>query len=172
MNYKNIPNELKQLKQWVCWTIDKLPKNAYTGKNAQSNNQKTWAYFDEAVEACKKFKFDGVGFMFANGYFGVDLDAHHGQTLSKDLINEFTSTLNSYAEYSRSGDGIHIICKGRLPEGARRKGQIEMYDTGRYFIMTGNVIDNYNEIIDCNESIKVLHIKYLASNKQKPLSTQ
>ena len=74
-NYKSFPAELKKVKQFVCWVgSDKIPKNPYTGNNAQSNNPSTWGTFDEACAACDKFNFDGIGFMFAPPYFGVDLD--------------------------------------------------------------------------------------------------
>lgn len=161
--YKNIPDELKKLKQWVCWQGDKLPRNPYTGGNAQSNNKETWSDFDTAIKALDKYHFDGIGFMFANGYFGVDLDKCLDNT---DFIDEFVETLQSYTEISRSGNGIHIICKGTLPDGARRRGNVEMYSSGRYFIMTGKLYNpNYTEIKDCTESIKLLHNKYLYTEK-------
>lgn len=163
--YENIPNELKKLKQWVCWCGDKLPKNPYTGGNAQSNNKDTWSDYDTAIAALKKYNFDGIGFMFANGYFGVDLDHCLDNT---DFVDEFVETLQSYTEISRSGNGIHIICKGTLPDGARRKGGVEMYQTGRYFITTGNLYnEKYKEIRDCTESIKILHSKYLYTETPK-----
>lgn len=160
---KNIPSELHGLKQWVCWNgSDKIPINPYTGRNAMSNNPATWGTMDEAVNACEKYGLDGVGFMFANGYFGVDLD-HCVDNI--DFCDEFVETLQSYAEYSKSGSGIHIICKGELPAGARRKGNVEMYSSGRYFICTGRIYNpNYRHIIDCSESIKVLREKYLPSD--------
>lgn len=163
---ENIPQELKKVKQWVCWVgSDKIPKNAYTGKNAMSNNPSTWANFDDAVAGCEKYGFDGLGFMFAPPYFGVDLD-HCLDNV--DFCDEFVETLQSYAEVSKSGSGIHIICKGRLPDGARRKGGVEMYQNGRYFICTGNLYnEKYKEIAECTESIKVLHNKYLPSETPK-----
>ena len=119
---ENIPDELKGLKQWVCWVgSDKIPKNPYTGGNAKSNDNTTWSDFDTAVHACSKFHFDGLGFMFANGYFGVDLDHCLDRV---DFCDEFVETLGSYAEISKSGSGLHIICKGKLPPGARRKGGV------------------------------------------------
>ena len=163
--FENIPSELKRLKQWVCWCGDKLPKNPYTGGNAQSNNKDTWGTFEDAVNAIKKYHFDGIGFMFANGYFGVDLD--HCLD-NQDFIDEFVETLQSYTEISRSGQGIHIICKGKLPDGARRRGNVEMYCEGRYFIMTGKMYnEDYKIIKDCTETIKVLHSKYLYTEKPK-----
>lgn len=162
----NIPAELREVKQWVCWVqSDKIPRNPYTGGNAMSNNPDTWGTFDEAVSACKRFNFDGIGFEFANGYFGVDLD-HCLDNV--DFCDEFVQTLQSYAEISKSKSGIHIICKGTLPAGARRKNNVEMYSEGRYFICTGNLYDQkYKNIIDCTESIKMLHSKYLASEAPK-----
>ena len=163
---ENIPDEIKGLKQWVCWVgQDKIPKNASTGKNAQSNNPDTWSDFETACKACDKYNFDGVGFMFANGYFGVDLD-HCIDNL--DFCDEFVETLQSYAEISKSGTGIHIICKGKLPSGARRKNGVEMYSQGRYFICTGNVYnEKYKKISECTEAVKILHSKYLPSETPK-----
>lgn len=158
--YKVFPAELKQAKQFVCWVgADKIPKNPHTGNNAQSNNKSTWGTFDEAVNACEKYKFDGIGFMFAPPYFGVDLD-HCMDNL--DFVDEFVETLQSYAEISKSGNGIHIICKGKLPDGSRRRGGVEMYSGGRYFICTGNIYNPaYTTIKDCTDTIKILHSKYL-----------
>lgn len=163
---ENIPQEIKALKQWVCWAgADKIPKNPYTGWNAKSNDPSTWAGFKEACDACEKYHFDGIGFMFANGYFGVDLD-HCAD--NSDFVDEFVETLQSYAEYSKSGDGIHIICRGTLPSGQRKRGNVEMYSSGRYFICTGNLYSQkYTEIRDCTESVKVLHGKYLPSKTPK-----
>lgn len=162
---ENIPDELKKLAQWVCWCgDDKIPKNPHTGRNAASNKPVTWGSFADAVSACEKYHFDGIGFMFANGYFGVDLDKCVDDL---DFCDEFVDTLKSYAEYSKSGTGIHIICKGELPQGARRKGNVEMYSSGRYFICTGDMYNsNYRTITNCTESIKALHAKYLPSATQ------
>lgn len=157
---ENIPSELKKVSNWVCCNgQDKIPKNPFNGKNAKSNDPKTWGTFEQAVKACETFGFEYLGFEFAPPYFGVDLD----HCLDKlDFVDEFVETLQSYAEVSKSNTGIHVICKGKLPEGSRRKGGVEMYSEGRYFIVTGNVYNaKYTEIKDCTESVKVLHSKYL-----------
>lgn len=156
----NIPEELKKVNQWVCWQGEaKIPKNPFNGQNAKSNDKRTWGSFEEACEACEKFGMDGLGFMFAPPYFGVDLDNCLDNV---DFVDEFVETLQSYTEISRSGKGIHIICKGKLPEGNRRKGGVEMYSDGRYFITTGNLYNpKYTKVKDCTESIKFLHSKYL-----------
>ena len=163
---ENIPEELKKVAQWVCVSkTDKIPKNPFNGKNAKANDPKTWGTFEQAVKACDTFGFDYIGFEFAPPYFGVDLDHVMDNT---DFVDEFVETLQSYAEVSRSGDGIHIICKGKLPEGSRRKDKVEMYSEGRYFICTGNIYNaEYTKIKDCTESVKVLHSKYLPTTVPK-----
>lgn len=164
----NIPFDLHHLKQWVCWKavknekgkLTKIPINPNNGKNAMSNNPETWTDMMGAVVSCDKFKLDGIGFMLENGYFGIDLD-----DCETDLKNEFIDHMQSYTEVSQSGNGIHIICKGKLPKGKRRTKGIEMYDNNRFFVMTGNKIGNY-PIIEGTEKIKELHTKYL-NEKQK-----
>ena len=163
---ENIPAELRKLKQWVCWVgADKIPKNPFNGRNAKSNDSSTWGTFEQACKACESFHLDGIGFMFDNGYFGVDLD-HCLDRL--DFCDEFVDSLQSYTEISKSGTGIHIICKGELPAGSRRKNGVEMYSSGRYFICTGNLYnEKYREVKNCTESIKPLHEKYLSSELPK-----
>lgn len=184
--YEKIPDELKKCPQWVCWRsepdpkshsgIKKIPINPRTGGQAMSNNPETWSDFQTAVRASRNYS--GIGFMFSgSGYFGVDLDDCFPEIEGylrgdKNFVSDFVDGLGSYTELSQSCHGLHIICRGSLPEGARRKGKFEMYDKGRYFIMTGNPIDpdNVLPVVDCTESIKSLHEKYLSSKPKKSTS--
>ena len=183
--YELIPDELKKLKNWVCWKavpdpkahsgINKIPINPLTYKPAQSNNPDTWSDFDTAVRVSADFA--GIGFMFSgSGYFGVDLDDMQDDMkafLAGDTDNtiaEFVLALQSYTELSNSGNGIHIICKGKLPEGGRRKGKIEMYDSGRFFVMTGKYCTQFMDISECTEKIKPLHKKYFSDRKSQQIS--
>lgn len=177
--YNLIPDELKKCSQWVCWRsepdpkshsgIKKIPVNARTGGQAMSNNPETWSDFETAVRASRNYS--GIGFMFSgSGYFGVDLDDCFPEIEGylrgeKNFVSDFVDGLGSYTELSQSCHGLHIICKGSLPEGKRHKDKFEMYDKGRYFIMTGNPLDpdNVLPVADCTESIKSLHEKYLSS---------
>lgn len=173
--YEFIPNELKKLRNWVCWKaepdpkshsgISKKPINPKTGGQAMSNNPDTWSDFETAVEVSSDFA--GIGFMFSgSGYFGVDLD---DTDVNGSLVSEFVNALQSYAELSQSGNGVHIICRGRLPEGGRRRGNVEMYDSGRFFVMTGNYCSEYIDISECTEKIKPLYEKYLGGNVNSSL---
>ncbi|HEX3038169.1 MAG TPA: phage/plasmid primase, P4 family [Oscillospiraceae bacterium] len=178
MLYEHIPEELRNIPNWCCWRADpdpskpgkikKTPINAKTGGMAQSNNSDTWCDFNTAVSASSNFS--GIGFMFSNsGCFGVDIDHaenaiedyRHEQQDADNIISEFIYTLQSYAEYSQSGTGIHIICRGKLPPTGRRRKNVEMYDSGRFFVMTGNYASEFAEISECTERIKPLHEKYI-----------
>lgn len=168
----NIPIELQQLKQWVGWKkgareengkITKLPINPHTGKMAQTNNKNTWGDMMTAIIAVEQYGLDGIGFVLGDDYFGVDLD-----DCDEELKKEFIEQMQSYTELSQSGNGIHIICKGTIPKSARTKG-VEIYQGSRYFVMTANVIGNY-DIIDGTERIKSLYDKYI-NEKRKPSLT-
>lgn len=182
--YESIPEELKRLPQWVCWKgetgengkLRKTPINPRTGGGAMSNNPATWTDFQTAVQASAQYS--GVGFMFAPPYFGVDIDGV-SDAIQKfqggeddNIVSEFVHTLCSYTEYSQSGKGIHIICRGELPEGGRRRKNVEMYQDGRYFIMTGNDAAGYADIADCTEQIKPLHEKYIGGGKEPTTGIQ
>lgn len=177
--YDIIPQELKTLPNWICWQavpdevrgkIKKMPINPLTGGNAQSNNPSTWTDFDTAVRASTSYT--GIGFMFGNcDYFGVDIDGVGDEIAAyrdgaENIVSEFIGTLQSYTELSQSGKGIHIICKGSLPKGGRRQGNVEMYETGRFFVMTGVPLAEYADISVCTESIKPLHEKYIGGGKE------
>ena len=179
--YEYIPTDLRAVNNWCCWRADpdpgrpgkikKVPINAKTGGAAQSNNPDTWCDFNTAVTAAGKYS--GIGFMFSgSGFFGVDIDGvegaiedyRHGET--DNIVAEFIHTLQSYAEYSQSGHGIHIICRGKLPPAGRRKNNVEMYDSGRFFIMTGRPAAEYADVRDCTEAIKPLHEKYIGGGTE------
>ena len=179
--YEYIPTDLRAVNNWCCWRADpdpgrpgkikKVPINARTGGAAQSNNPDTWCDFNTAVTAAGKYS--GIGFMFSgSGFFGVDIDGvegaiedyRHGET--DNIVAEFIHTLQSYAEYSQSGHGIHIICRGKLPPAGRRKNNVEMYDSGRFFIMTGKPAAEYADVRDCTEAIKPLHEKYIGGGTE------
>lgn len=182
--FSDIPQELKNLPNWICWKavpqprpddpehIGKIPINPRTGGKAQSNNPDTWTDFDTALKASEQHS--GIGFMFGNSpFFGVDIDGIEPDIREfldggNGIVSEFIHALRSYAELSPSGKGIHIICRGELPQGARRRGNVEMYDSGRFFTVTGNSIGGYADVADCTEAIKPLHEKYLGGARSEP----
>ena len=164
-DYNKVPQELKAVKQWVCFKKGtKIPISSINGLNAKANDSATWDTFYNALMYYQKHTetIGGLGFELGNGYFGIDLDDIESDA-DKTIRDEFITKLNSYTEISQSGKGIHIICRGSLPKGNRRKNNIEMYETGRYFAMTGNAYPNTPFVInEATNIIESLHTKYLA----------
>lgn len=174
--YEKIPLEIKKTRRWVGYKIEerdgkqtKVPYNAILGTYAKSNDPRTWTTFGVAVSGCVKYHFAGIGFMLGKDaetdthYLGIDLD-NHDEPDFQEIANDFIETLNSYTEYSHSGKGIHIICKGTKPVGRCRKSNIEMYDNGRFFTMSGNTIKNL-PIAERSGEIEDLWERYLKDDE-------
>jgi len=53
---------------------------------------------------------------------------------------EVRDRLDSYSELSPSGRGLHVIVAAQLTGSRRRTGGFEVYDSGRYFTVTGKRI--------------------------------
>src|SRR5699024_2098811 len=139
---------------------------------AKSNDESTWSDFDTALFYSQNY--DGVGFFFKEPYIGIDIDdvrndieRYKNDDTEDNMVSEFVDLLGSYAEVSPSGNGLHIILKGELPPRGRRKGNVEIYTSGRFFTMTGNSIGGYNHIVDDSDygKINYLHNKYIASSE-------
>jgi hypothetical protein len=137
-------DELKQLPNWIGHQ-NKRPMNPNTGYGGSINNPEHWATFDQAWQAVKHHGWSGLGFVFTQecGIIGIDLDhclrpaTHAGgiptpQAWARDVI----LCLDSYTEFSPSGAGLHILCRGAIP-GNLAQTPFEMYSHGRYFTVTG-----------------------------------
>lgn len=183
--YERIPNELKKLNQWGnyhrIWIekrkkYTKIPLNPWTGEDGKSNDPNTWSDFDTALRAIDKYpQADGLAFYFANGYIGLDID-HISDELEKvkqgdhdpeNYVNKAHElTHGSYMEISMSGEGIHCIFKGKIPGDRRRKGNFEMYQSGRFFALTGNCVNSNPEIKSLNnDDMRKLYEHYFGSDK-------
>ena len=179
--YEEIPIELVERDSWVCWSMEndnngrktKRPINPHTGSYAKSNDSSTWSDYETAVNMSKNF--DGIGFMLGDGIFGIDIDGVEKEIheyLSNDgidnIVGEFIETMESYAEISPSGKGIHILVKGELPSGGRRRGNVEMYSELRFLTFTGFRIGRFREVKEDEEGrINYLHNKYIASHEKE-----
>lgn len=177
--YKNIPAGLKSMKQWVCFKLepnekkgkpDKIPYDPRTGYRAKANDPATWSDYQTAVNAVERGAYDGIGFEFANGVFGVDLDGVIKDGKLTPEAQDIITTLDSYTEYSPSGTGAHILCKGTIPAKDRRKGNIEMYSEGRFFTVTGQVLGQAKEIQERTAQAAAVHAKYLARAEERPIT--
>jgi hypothetical protein len=173
-----IPAELKAYPQWVSWRYverggkrTKMPVNPRNGLEASVTDPSTWGTFEEAVA----LPGGRIGFVFYEDdpFCGVDFDAGKdpktGQVTRPILDSETggitdgfvaaaVTSLDSYTEYSPSGDGLHVIVRGELPGGRNRKGSVEMYDRGRFFTVTGRPLPGRPPTVeDRHEALAALH---------------
>ncbi len=168
---EDIPRELKRRRQWVAARItpdpdrpgksNKRPIDPRTGGAASTTDEATWGAFDEAVAAAERLPAGtgAVGFVFTadDPYCGVDFDycCEDGR-ISPEILG-WVRQLDSYTEKSISGLGLHVICKGVLPPGGRRRGGIEMYDRSRFFVMTGRALPGLLWVNERTEALAKLH---------------
>ena len=195
--------ELKSVRQWVCFQlvpqptqadpnrVAKVPKDPnprndkvkpatgepYNGF-ASSTDANTWGTYEEAEAAAKRFNLSGVGFVLTGGYIGIDLDHVIQDGKIQPFAAEIIKQMDSYAEISPSGTGIHIIAKtsdgtqyGRKVKDVVPGCDLEIYNTGRYFTMTGNVYGQPRQIQDRTTQVAALYKRYCEKPKTTPPQT-
>jgi len=152
MAYQNIPEELRALPQWVCAQADKKPLNSRDQSAASVLNPDTWGTFEEACLAGTPHQ----GFVLTDEdpYCIIDLDQPRNE-VDADRQKKIIDSFDTYIERSQSGNGFHIICRGKVPEGARRD-KVEVYSTARYMITTGHVVKD-RPIADCQPLLDILY---------------
>lgn len=175
------PQQLLQRDQWVLWRLelrgDRSTKIPYqpNGTHAKSTDPATWSSFDAVAKAFMgPLNFSGIGFVFADDdpYVGIDLDKCRDpvtgtiEPWATAVLARFAST--TYAELSPSGCGFHIIGQGKLPASGRRKDSIEMYDSGRYFTVTGDRWQQAPSVAaDIQASLDVFHAEVFGSPRAR-----
>jgi putative DNA primase/helicase len=177
--------ELQARPQWVCWrkeerqgTFTKVPYNPRTGNKAHSDNPVTWANYAQALKALRARTYHGIGYVFHQDYTGIDLDHCVNPDGRIDpWAQAYLDRLESYTEYSPSKTGVHILVRGTIPSGLRRRvphaphpeAAIEMYCDRRYFTVTGNHVTGMPTTIEACTDLHALHAELTAPiPSQKP----
>ena len=184
-NYDDIPDELKEEKYWVGWRredrngkVAKIPINSADGRRADTTNPQTWGTFREALSAYERFNLGGIGIVFTheNPYVGVDIDHCIDENGNmNEVARDIILRLHSYTEISPSGTGVHILCKGQLPEGKKRDSNIglEMYSEKRYFTVTGNVVPGSPRCVEeRSDELMSIHEEYLGDKGNSIIQTK
>lgn len=147
----NVPQLLQIIPRWIRWRdIDgkKVPVQ-------KINAPKEWMSFDDAARDTTPTEKGGLGFVFTedDDFGGIDLDACRNPDTGEltDWAKRIVNLFQSYTEISPSGTGVKIFAKGAPPKitpnvlpmpGDTIRGktpQMEVYTSGRYFAVTGNV---------------------------------
>ena len=120
---------------------------------------------------------DGLSFVLTEGIVFVDIDDYEQKSDEvKSVLMALCDELDTYTETSVSGKGIHFLCKGKLPENARKRRDeygLEMYDTLRFVCITGNVLGEKKSLADLSDKIGEINEKYLGKRlKMKPATRQ
>jgi len=163
-NFDGIPSAMRDLDQWILWKLvikedgkqTKIPyyvaitDDGAQLKKASTTDPATWSTYEKIQADYAKWgtdvaQVDGIGFVFAKdgGIIGIDVD-HVRDSKTGDWsagILDQVLSFGSYAELSQSGTGAHVIGVGEKPGDRCRKGDKEIYDSGRYFVVTGQHID-------------------------------
>jgi putative DNA primase/helicase len=165
---ENIPAELRCVDQHVTWQWERRngkwtkppsdPKltHYYDGgsgrRRASVDDPTTWGSFEQALEAYRESnRIDWSAFSAADAGIGIVLTPELG-IIGGDLdkcVDPTTGTIadwaaaivvrvNTYTEITPSGTGLRFFAYGRLPEGGRRRGHVELYDTLRFLTLTGH----------------------------------
>lgn len=140
-----IPGLLKVRHQWALWqyTTDAAgrtskPPRQPDGEPADGANPATWSSFDECLDAYRAGGWDGLSYAFVESQNVLAFDLDHfreHQTRNEQLVR----ALDSYTEWSPGGDGVHVWLRGRLPDGRRRRDDIEIYSRRRFLSVTGQL---------------------------------
>jgi len=171
----SIPLELRYHRGWACWRYEfengrwsKPPYNPDTGDKAEPSNSDTWLDFDTCYAAYQSAgvprqggrPYDGVSFALDIrwGIVGVDLDHVSEHRMPADAI---VRALQSYSEYSPSGDGYRIFLRGQLPEGRRRRDWVEMYNQRRFLTVTGQRLPDTPDHLTTSPRLYVTWDSYL-----------
>ena len=132
-DFENIPSELRERDQWLFWNASNDTPRAPLDSPAATygcswSDPDTWMTFDDVAEQAEATPNAGIGYVnaadnddYARGLYGVvDLDGVEDEDgHPKDWVPSLQPFFDrdAYAEWSPSGEGIHIPIVGiEVPE--------------------------------------------------------
>ena len=176
---ERVPALVTECPQWLLWKPIWLPaKQKWTkvpyqanGYQASVTNPAHWCSFASArdvfAQQGEAAKLGGLGFVLGHKSrtSGVDLDRcidQAGNIVDHTAI-EIAKRFDTYTELSPSGTGLHALFIANVMDG-KKVDRYEVYGTGRYFTVTGNVyIDK--PLAERQETVDAF-IQYLDANRK------
>lgn len=178
---KNLPEEMRSQRRFLGWTNGRIKPNGKYEKPAvclQPDDEKIGRWCDgttaehatsllEALPLVGKYRVRGLGFVLGGKHrvLLIDLDdcvdAATGE-ISDWALEILEDFWGAYVEVSPSGRGLHIFCRGGIPEGysGGNKDGVEVYDFGRYATVTGRVVQNPGVLVERREALIRLLDRY------------
>ncbi len=191
---------LKAQKRWFCWNLEtpngqdrptKVPYSAISGRKTGTDAKfsGTWTDYESALRICTEKGYSGVGFKIPDEMFFLDIDHI---TEDDPRVGKMKETLDTYAEFSQSGQGVHFygyVDPSRIPvewnEREKRNklsskyyqkhptNGMELYFgslTNRYAAFTGNVLVD-SELRDCTDEVLSILDLYMKRTSTVPVSS-
>lgn len=172
---ENIPQSLKNIDRWVLWkyelvtkkTGDKWNKVPYkpNGQMAKTVEASSWSTFDQVIDAYTLGDWDGIGLCFngSDDVHGFDIDDCIIDGKLDGRAKELLDRVDGYAEVSPSGTGIKLFTISNLKAGGS-KPEAEAYRDGRYFTVTGQVVQNHKDLPDCIQDVAWFEERYFGTS--------
>jgi len=178
------PVELAQLAIWHPWRATPRPGGgtgkppvSRAGRLAKKDDQAMT--LSEALAVMERFNLDGVGLVLPPGYVAVDLDDVLGSgeefhPAVAHILPLFAGA--ALAEWSPSGNGIHIITRGQWPgdktvyylDGQKFEIFAGNAETRHFLTVTGNILgEAYGAIGEGQEALNELHRLLTASEADR-----
>lgn len=186
------PAAIRDLPAWVVWRFEavpgggkprKVPYYANGGKrHGEQGGPKDRANlvtFDAAKTAAARRGYDGVGFAALPEFNICALDFDNCITDGKIHPQVEALLVDTYAEFSPSGQGIRLFFKGDLGNGKAIRNVdfgMECFSTRGFVTFTGNTLDitellgNTDTVAPLPEAVRELHAERF-TRKSEPLET-
>lgn len=177
---ENLPADLRENSRFCLWRYEerdgrqaKVPYDPLNGEKARANDPNTFSDFATAERVLERRpeRFRGLGIGLFGDLVGVDIDnCVDGTGELSPLARDVVELLDSYAERSPSGSGLHVLCRapGFTFDPARYYTKnsglgLEVYvagQTSRYLTVTGDVVRDA-PIRTCPEALQELLERYM-----------
>lgn len=164
----NVPAEMRNMPNWCVyrtkWNDEKGKKDKYVlsaldGHWAKSNQPETWTDFETAYNYAIENNCEGLSFALNNdGIACIDLDKCIDSEGNRNGVATLISNelKDTYCEKSASGNGLHFFVKDDILAGDKyrnrietEQGEIEVYQSGRFISMTGDIVGNATSLSKC-----------------------
>ena len=192
------PEDRMKVSRWLTWKEAddgrKIPRAPYHNSNqpdryVSAQDPTIWTDFETAAEWADKLPHHQLAYVIPDrNDFETDLVViDYDDTRDPDtgeihpFVHDHLADADSYADVSPSGTGVHILCRGQLPERVKTisddlseheafpEASIEVYESARFITMTGrHIAGTPTETRDCRAFLDGLVEDYATVSAATP----